>query len=256
MKYLEYEKFEHIGIVKFARKDVLNALNRDLLEEFHMFLELIGKGQQIRALVITGDGDKSFASGADISEMQNMGQLEVLHFLELGGKVAKALQNAPFLTIAAVNGYALGGGFELALACDFIYASENAVFGMPEVTLGLIPGFGGTQRLTESIGPRLAKEMLMTGKTINAQKALDFGIANQVCKPADLLKNCCESAASMLKHPFNAVLQAKNAVNLASSLKCASFEAERNMAAICFATGERKEQMKEFIEKKAHHAAR
>lgn len=254
MKYLTYEKFEHIGIVKFSRKEVLNALNRELLEEFYMFLELLAKGQQIRVLVLSGEGDKSFASGADITEMQAMGQLEVLRFLEFGQQVASLLQHSPFITIAAVNGFALGGGFEMALACDYIYASEKAVFGLPEVRLGLIPAFGGTQRLTEAVGARIAKEMILTGKTITAKEAFDLKIVNKVCKDQDLLKEACESGASILTHPFNAVLQAKKAINLASSLDIRNFEAERNMSAICFATGEREEQMKQFM--KEHHAAR
>ncbi|HRD55224.1 MAG TPA: enoyl-CoA hydratase/isomerase family protein [Parachlamydiaceae bacterium] len=254
MKYLTYEKFEHIGIVKFSRKEVLNALSRPLLEEFLMFLELLAKGQQIRVLVLSGDGDKSFSSGGDIAEMQTMGHLEVLRFFELGQQVASALENAPFLTIAAVNGYAFGGGFEMALACDYIYASEKAVFGLPEVRLGLVPAFGGTQRLTEAIGLRAAKEMILTGREISVKEAFDLKIVNQVCKPEDLLKEACESGAAILSHPFSAVQQAKRAINLASFLGAGNFEAERNMAAICFATGERQEQMKQFM--KEHHATR
>ena len=256
MKYISYERQEHIGILKFCRKEVLNALNKDLLEEVHMFLELISKGQQLRALIVTGDGDKAFAAGADISEMQGFSHLEMLRFSELGQKVADSLQTAPFLTIAAVNGYALGGGFEMALACDFIYATEQSIFGLPEVNLGLIPAFGGTQRLTEAVGPRFAKELIMTGKTITGREALNLNIVNKLVKEDILIASCYETASTVLKHPFNAILQAKKAVNIASNLDCKGFEAERNMASVCFATPERKNQMGAFIKKKEHHAVR
>jgi enoyl-CoA hydratase len=256
MKYLSYERLEHIGIVKFSRVDVLNALNRDLLEEFQMFLELIAKGQQLRVLILTGEGDKAFSAGADISEMQKFSHLEMLKFSELGQKIACLLQNSPFITIAAVQGYALGGGFEMALACDFIYAAENATFGLPEVHLGIIPSFGGTQRFTEALGPRLAKEYILTGKTFSAKEALDLKIVNKLFPPDSLLKNCYETAVEILKSPYNAVLQAKRAVNIASDVKQHGLEAERNMATVCFATGERENQMEAFIKQKSHHASR
>jgi len=256
MKFISYERQEHIGLLKFCRKEVLNALNKDLLEEVHMFLDLISKGQQLRALIVTGDGDKAFASGADISEMQHFSHLEMLRFSELGQKVATSLQTAPFLTIAAVNGYALGGGFEMALACDFIYATEKAVFGMPEVSLGLIPAFGGTQRLTEAVGPRLAKELIMTGRTISGKEALDFNIVNKLVKEDMLIASCYETASTVLKHPFNAVLQAKRAINIASHISNEALEAEKNMSSVCFATPERKNEMDLFIKHKKHHANR
>lgn len=250
MKYLNYEKAEHLGIIKFSRKEVLNALNRDLLEEFYLFLELIAKGEQIKALVITGEGDQAFSVGADLKNMQAMSQHEVLRFFEFGQKIADELQKAPFLTIAAVNGYALGGGFEMALACDFIYASETAVFGLPEVQLGLIPSFGGTQRLSEAIGARLAKEWIMTGKKIKAKEAYDVHIVNKICSPNNLLKESCEIAAEILTHPFHACLQAKKAINLATSLKREALEAERNMAALCFESDECKQKIKKFTHAK------
>lgn len=256
MKYLTYEKAEHIGIVKFSRKDVLNALNRGLLEEFDLFLEVIAKGQQIQALVISGEGDKAFSAGADISEMEGLSQVEMMRFLELGSKVANALTNAPFITIAAVNGLALGGGFEMALACDFIYASKNATFGLPEVHLGLIPSFGGTQRLTEAIGQRLSKELILKGQSITAKEALDLKIVNRVVESSDLLLEACKAGAEIIRNPFLAVQEAKKAINLASNLDQKSLESERNMSALCFGTEERAAKMKEFISKNSHHAAK
>jgi enoyl-CoA hydratase len=252
MKYLSYERLEHIGIVKFSRVDVLNALNKDLLEEFQMFLELISKGQQLRVLILTGEGEKAFSAGADILEMQKFSHLEMLKFSELGQKVACLLQNSSFITIAAVNGFALGGGFEMALACDFIYATEKSTFGLPEVHLGLIPAFGGTQRFTEAVGARLSKEYIMTGKTFNGKEALNLKIVNKLFPEESLLKSCYETAVEILKNPYNAVLQAKRAVNIASHLKQEGLEAERNMAAVCFATGERENQMEAFIKQKSH----
>lgn len=247
MKYISYVRQDNIGLLKFNRPEVLNSLNKDMLEEIQMFLELIAKSEQIKAIIVTGEGDKAFAAGADIKEMQKMTPLEMLRFSELGQKVADSLERAPFLTIAAVNGYALGGGFEMALACDFIYASEKAVFGLPEVTLGLIPAFGGSQRLTEAVGPRFAKELIMTGKTFSAEEALNLQIVNKLVPAETLISSCYDAASLILKNPFNATLQAKRAVNAASQLKIEGFEAERNMCAVCFSTPERKNQMDAFL---------
>ncbi len=193
-----YEKRGSVGIFKINRPEVLNALNKKLLEEFLLFLDLIPRTQQIKALILTGEGEKAFIAGADIKEMQGMDFLQMKQFCELGQKVTLALENAPFLTVAAVNGYALGGGLEMALACDFIYASKTAKVGLPEVSLGIIPGFGGTQRLARAIGTRLAKEMIMSGKVISAEEAQKLGIINHLSEPQDLLKDCFQIIESIL----------------------------------------------------------
>lgn len=251
MEHLLYEKLgPFIGLLKINRPQVLNALNRAALEELLNFLQNKSNHEDCHALILTGAGDKSFIAGADIKEMKEMSHLEMLHFCELGQEVTLALGKAAFLTIAAVNGYALGGGFEIALACDFIYAGANAQFGFPEVSLAIIPGFGGTQRLSRAIGTRLAKELIMSGRPFSAENAKAWGLVNQVCEPASLLKSCQTVASEILRHSFCATLQAKRAIDAGFHLSMAeALELERNMCTVCFATDERVTAMTAFIEK-------
>jgi enoyl-CoA hydratase len=250
MPYFLYEKMESIGILKVNRPEVLNALNRKVLEELLVFLVLVAKEQQLRALILTGEGDKAFIAGADIKEMAGMDPLQMKQFCELGQQVAFALENASFLTIAAVNGYALGGGLEMALACDFIYASKAAKLGLPEVSLGIIPGFGGTQRLSRAVGTRLAKEMIMSAKSITAEEAQKIGLVNHVSEPQDLIKDCIEVAKSVIRHPFVATSQAKQAINWGYALSLPeALELEKNMCAVSFGTSERAQRMQAFVDK-------
>ena len=200
MKHLIYETYDSIALVKINRPQVLNALNREVLTELNMLLDLLEVGQQTKALILTGEGEKAFIAGADIKEMQGMGSVEMRQFSELGQRLTNKLENASFLTIAAVNGYALGGGLEVALACDFIYASQTAKLGLPEVTLGIIPGFGGTQRLSRTIGTRLAKELIMSGTTITAEQALQYGIVNHISAPGSLLDDCTKAAQNIIRN--------------------------------------------------------
>ncbi len=251
MEHLIYEKLDKIALLKINRPKAYNALNRKTLEELLEFLTAIAPKEAIQAVVLTGVGDKAFIAGADIKEMQLMNHLQMLQFCQLGQRVTTALENAPFLTVAAVNGYALGGGLEMALACDFIYASKNARLGLPEVTLGIIPGFGGTQRLARAIGTRRAKELIMSGRTLLAEEALQLGIVNRLCEEATLQAECLAVAESIVKHSFTATSQAKLAINVGYGLSMPdALELERNMCAVCFATPERAEAMASFINKK------
>jgi len=255
MENLIFERVGPIGILKINRPQVLNALDIKVLEQIYMLIELVVKGRQVKAFIITGEGDKSFVSGADINEMNGMDQLEALRFAELGQKVAKLLEDAPFISIAAVNGYALGGGLELALACDFIYAASDAKLGMPEVLLGLIPGFGGTQRLVNKIGETRAKELILTGKMISADEAKALGLVSEIFPKADLMKESIAALEHILTNPFTALIQAKRAIQQTTTIRMAEgLEAERNMFAICFATSQTEKLMEEFLEKKGHHA--
>lgn len=259
MKTIILEKNGPIAFVKINRPESLNALNKELLEELAILIDLLTRGQQIKAMVLTGEGDKAFVAGADIKEMLQMTHVEMLRFCEMGQEVAHVIENAPFIIIAAVNGYALGGGLELALACDFIYASTTAKLGLPEVTLGIIPGFGGTQRLSRAAGTRLAKEMITTGKTISAPEAKEIGIVNRLCEPSQLLDECFQTASTIAKNSQMAVEQAKKAINVGYSLNIDdALELEKNMCAVCFSTPERQEAMQAFVDKKGktHHAPR
>lgn len=251
MDSLVFEKLgPHIGLLKINRPAVLNAINRSMLEQMLHFFRSPAEHKDCRAVIITGAGEKSFIAGADIKEMKGMSHTEMLQFTELGQEVTQAIAKSPLLTIAAVNGYALGGGFEMALACDFIYASKNAKFGLPEVTLGIIPGFGGTQRLTRILGTRQAKELIMSGRTITAEEAYGRGIVNHLCESDALLKECEVVASEIIRHSRFAITQAKHAIDAGYHLSMAeALELERNMCAVCFATEECAAGMTAFLDR-------
>ena len=183
-----------IATLFFNRPKALNALNNALFDELDIALDQINDDKDVRVLILTGTGDKAFVAGADIAELVKMNPLQGKSFSRKGQKVFSKIEALPIPAIAAVNGFALGGGLEAALGCDFIYASQKALFGLPEINLGLIPGFGGTQRLARRIGESLAKEMIFTGKNINAQKALEYGIVNKICEPEHLMEDVLKTA--------------------------------------------------------------
>ena len=252
MSTIKWEIKDSVAVVSVDRPHVLNALNSESLQALYIFLEEKAVQEKLKVVILTGSGDRAFISGADLKEMQTFqDQHQMRQFCLLGQKAANALEEAPFVTIAAVNGLALGGGFEMALACDFIYASQQAVFGLPEVTLGLIPGFGGTQRLTRAIGSRLAKELIFKGNTISAQQALEWRVVNKMCEPNRLISDCLEASQQIIRHSFYAILQAKQAINDMQIMgKSTGFEMEREMCAACFDSHDSKERRKAFLSKK------
>lgn len=251
MKYLQFEKRVEIGILTINRPDALNALNIAVLEEIN---QLLTKGlveQEIKVLIVTGAGEKAFIAGADIKAMNNLNHLEMLSFLELGQKITFQLERSDIVTIAAVNGFALGGGLEIALACDFIFASSTAKMGLPEVTLGLIPGFGGTQRLARAIGGRRAKELIITGNFVSADIAEKIGLVNKVTEPAQLLPECLAVAEKICKNSFFSVLKAKKVIDLGYNLTLVeAMEMEKYTCTICFTTENCKEGMDAFLNKR------
>lgn len=179
-----------IGLLTINRPSKLNALNIQVHRELKTLLTDL-RSQKLTGLILTGEGEKAFIAGADIAEMKPMTTGEAEAFSELGQQVTLLMESLPFPTIAAVNGFALGGGFEMAMSCDFIFASKNAVFGLPEVKLGLIPGFGGTQRLSRIVGERRAKEMMFSGRNVSSEEAKALGIALNVFEDkAQLLQEC------------------------------------------------------------------
>lgn len=192
-----FEVQDQVALVTINRPKVLNALNPATLDELAAVLSEISQDDQVRALVITGAGDKAFVAGADISEFPKMNGLQARIFAEKGQKVFFALEDLPIPTIACVNGFALGGGCELAMSCDFIYASQKAKFGQPEINLGIIPGFGGTQRLARLVGRAKAKELCMVGAPITADQARELGLVAQVFTPEDLLSKTLEVAKGL-----------------------------------------------------------
>lgn len=251
MKFVKFNEGDGVGWLTICRSEVLNALNKDVLEELESIINKLKSSVSLRVLVITGDGKKAFVAGADIASMQSMTAKDALEFAAIGQSVLNKIDKFPKPVIAAVNGFALGGGCELALACDFIVASENAKFGQPEVKLGIIPGFGGTQRLPREIGMRKAKELIFSGRMIDAQEAFRIGLVNKVV-PSDSLQSEVNAIAKeiSLQGPF-AVSISKKAINdgVNTDLESALL-IERQSFALCFDTNDQKEGCSAFVEKR------
>lgn len=240
-----------IGLITLNRPKALNALNADLLKELNSLLDLIAAQEDIYVVILTGGGDKSFVAGADITEMLPLSAMEGRKWAQYGQMVFSKMENLPQPVIAAVNGFALGGGCELAMACDIRIASEKAKFGQPEVTLGILPGFGGSQRLPRLIGKGRALELLYTGDMIDAHEAYRLGLVNKVTSPEELLPTAQNMAQKIMTRAQNAVKLCKATVNRGLDMDLASgisYEAET--FGLCFATDDQKEGMHAFVEKR------
>lgn len=242
---------DKIAVLTINRPKFLNALNTALLQELYRAAGEIEQNEDVRVLVLTGAGEKAFVAGADITELARLNALEAKYFVTGGHKTMTAFQKLPIPVIAAVNGFALGGGLELALACDFIYASENAKFGLPEITLGLIPGFGGTQRLARIIGKNQAKELIFTGRMLSAKDALEMGIVNRVIAPDQLMTETMQTAADIASRGRVSLNAAKHAINSGTEVDLASgCDIEIDTFALCFASGDAGEGTRAFLEKR------
>ena len=240
-----------ITVITINRSKFLNALNIATLEELDRLFDVLAKDDATKLVVITGGGEKAFVAGADITEMQHLNVLEGRNFAQLGHKVFNKIENLPKIVIAAVNGYALGGGCELAMACDIRIASDNAIFGQPEVSLGIIPGFGGTQRLARLVGKGRATEIICTAKNIEAVEAYRIGLVNAVVAPNELMVSVKAMANKILSKAPIAVQLAKDSLNRGIDMSLQSglaYEAEN--FGICFATNDQKEGMKAYLEKR------
>lgn len=239
----------HTAILTINNPEQLNSLNTYILKELESAIEKIKEDNNIRVLIITGEG-KSFVAGADISEMSDFDIIKGREFGEFGSAVFRKIETLPVPVIAAVNGFALGGGCELALCCDIRIASEKAKFGQPEVGLGITPGFSGTQRLPRVIGLGKAKELIYTGAIINADEAFRLGLVNYVVSPEELMNKCLEIANQIaLKAPI-AVSLSKEAINIGIESDIDSgIETENELFAACFGTEDQKIGMKSFLEK-------
>ncbi|NNG66485.1 short-chain-enoyl-CoA hydratase [Caldanaerobacter subterraneus] len=251
-KNIDVKKEEGIATITISRPKALNALNTETLEELENVLEVLQNDDGVKVIVITGAGEKAFVAGADISEMKDMSVFEAKKFAELGQKVFRKIELMKKPVIAAVNGYALGGGCELALACDIRIASRNAKFGQPEVGLGIIPGFGGTQRLPRIVGVSKAKELIYTGDMIDAEEALRIGLISKVVEQDKLLEEAYGIAKKIMSKGLVAVSLAKEAINKSLEVDIDSgMEYEANAFALCFGTQDQKEGMAAFLEKRA-----
>lgn len=245
---IDIQKEDKIAIITIDNPP-MNAVCKKMLDELENKLEDI-IDENIRALIVTGEG-KAFIAGADIKEMKDMEPKEAREFSRRGQKIFNKLQDHPCPVIGAVNGYALGGGLELALSCDFIVASEKALFGQPEVGLGIIPGFGGTHRLEESIGPAKAKEIIFTGRKLGAEEAKEWDIVNHVVEDDELMDETRNIAERIIENSPFAIEKAKQAMDQGrGKSREESLKIERDRFKDCFEAPDQKEGMGAFLEKR------
>ncbi len=240
----------NVGILSINRPDELNALNSSVLEELDMAIDNISLDETIYVLIITGEG-RAFVAGADISEMRTKNSLEAREFAHKGLSVFRKIELMEKPVIAAINGFALGGGCELAMSCDIRLASDKAKFGQPEVGLGITPGFGGTQRLSRLVGLGIAKELIFTGKIIRADEAMKIGLVNNVVPGGDLMDAALKLANEIGSKGQLAIRYAKSAINRGIETDIdTGMEIEKDLFALCFATEDQKEAMSAFLEKR------
>ena len=249
-KYLEFSMPEEgIGLLTLSAPQSLNALNSGMLRELDDFVQHVPS--EVRVLLVTGAGGKAFVAGADISEMQPLDEAGALEFARLGSSVFRKIELLPLPVIAVMNGYALGGGCELALACDLRITSERSRFGQPEVGLGIIPGFSGTVRLTRIVGPAFAKELIYTGKTIDASEAYRMGLVNAVVPAEQLMEEALQWARRIMANSRVAVSYAKRSIQESADLPMDDAIAlENRYFAQCFLAEDQKEGMTAFLEKR------
>jgi enoyl-CoA hydratase len=248
---LKIEQDGKIVILKINRPKVYNALNTQTLKDLECALYEISHDKSVSCLIITGEGEKSFVAGADIAEMKDMNPVQAAEFSKYGNRVFFMISEMKLTVIAAVNGFALGGGCELALACDFIFASDKALFGQPEVKLGVIPGFGGTQRLSRKIGPSKAKELILSGETVKAEEALRIGLADRIYPAEKLLEETKQFAKIVATKGKFAQGLAKRAIDSGFNMDIyKACELEASMFSSCFSHPDQKEGMTAFIEKR------
>ena len=248
--YLEIKIQDKIAWIKINREEKLNALNISMLEEIRENLIDLGKNKNVLVLVIIGSGDKAFVAGADIAEFSKYDKNKGLELAKKGQKnVLDLIENFPKPIIAAINGYALGGGLELAMACHMRVAVNTAKMGLPEVSLGLIPGYGGTQRLTKLVGKTNAMEMILSGEMIDSQKALNLRLVNKVVERNNLFSSITELARKIMRNSPNAIANAITSIN-ASQKNVEGFEIEKEKFSECFESKDFKEGVSAFLNKR------
>lgn len=240
-----------IATITFNRPKALNALNSALLKELSHALDQVSGDASVSVLILTGAGEKAFIAGADIKELSGLTPLQAKLFIHKGQSIITKISELSIPAIAAVNGYALGGGMEMALGCDFIYAADSAAFGLPEITLGLIPGFGGTQRLARLIGANQAKELIYTGRMLKAEEALQLGVVNKIVPAAQLMDEVTALARSIASKGKVALRAAKQAVGYGLNADLATgLRIEQDAFAVCISSQDAKEGTQAFLEKR------
>jgi len=249
-KHIIVEKKGNVGIIKINRPNVLNALNKDTVRELVQAVADLEDDKTIKAAILTGEG-KAFIAGADIKQMKDMSPLEAKEFAELGHSLPRNIEDSRIPFIAAVNGYALGGGCEVMMACDICIASSKAVIGQPEINLGINPGFGGTQRLPRIVGLMKAKELLLTGRNLKAQEAAEIGLVNKIVEPEQLMQEVEQLAQEIANKSAVQAAFIKALVNKGSHIDLNSACAlEISYFSTSFSTHDQKEGMTAFLEKR------
>ena len=251
MEFVKLEKTGHIGIMTVSRPEALNALNSQVLSDLDAAIDAVEQDPEIYVAILTGEG-RSFVAGADIGEMVNFNAIDGKRFGVHGGNVFLKLENMSKPVIAAINGFALGGGCELAMSCDIRLASEKAKFGQPEVGLGITPGFGGTQRLPRIVGVSKAMELILTGKVIGAAEAKAIGLVSEVYPPEELMGKAMEMAGMICANAQIAVCESKRCIRMGMQTDiytAAAFEAEA--FGVTCGTEDKNEGMSAFLEKRA-----
>ena len=249
MSFVAFEQRGPIGVLTMNRPEALNALNEQVLRDLNAALDTVEANDEVLVVILTGAG-RSFVAGADIGQMKDLTPVQAKKFGSYGNQVFLKLENFPKPVIAAVNGFALGGGCELSMACDIRLASEKAKFGQPEVGLGITPGFGGTQRLARIVGVSNAMELILTAKTINAARAQELGLVSHVYPPEELMDKAMELAQAIAANAQVAVRQSKAAIRRGLQTDMytgAAYEAEA--FGLCFATEDQKDAMTAFVNK-------
>jgi enoyl-CoA hydratase len=250
-KNILFNVAEGVATITFNRPKALNAMNAETMTELRDAATVCKNDDAVKALILTGSGEKAFVAGADISQMQSLNAPQALAFMELGHETLRLIETMPKPSIAAVNGFALGGGTEISLACDMRFAAETAVFGQPEILIGLIPGWGGTQRLPRIVGMGRAKELIMGGAQIKAQRAYEIGLVNRLYPLETLMDETRKFALKLTQLPGFALKMAKHSINFGYDLALDNANRlEVECCAQCFSTNDQKEGMQAFLEKR------
>ncbi|MFX1466145.1 MAG: enoyl-CoA hydratase/isomerase family protein [Promethearchaeota archaeon] len=251
MNALKYEKIDKLGIITINRPKALNAFNNDVIDEFDNLLDEIENDDTIKVVIITGEGERAFCAGADLAEIKNSTKEEFSQFIENGQMLMRKIETMEKTFIAAINGFALGGGLELALACDIRIASENAKMGTPEVGVGLIPGWGATQRLPKVIGLGRAKELILTGNHISAKDAEHFGLVNKVVTSDELIPSASKIAEKIANNAPVAVQLAKASANVSFEVNIEEgYKYELEAEKKCFETEDLREGIQALFDKR------
>ncbi len=250
-KNILFEVADGVAMITFNRPKALNAMNSETVTELADAALRCKNDEPIKVVILTGAGEKSFVAGADISQMVEMRPQDALAFMELGQETWRLFETMPKPVIAAVNGFALGGGMEIAMSCDMRFASDNARFGQPEILIGVVPGWGGTQRLARLVGMGKAKELIMGGEQIDARRAYEIGLVDRVYPADQLLAETKKFASKLARLPGFALKMAKHSINFGYDLALDNGNRlEMECCAQCFSTDDQKEGMKAFLEKR------